>query len=81
MDWREHIITDKSILLGKPCIKGTRLSIEFILQRLADGWSIQDIINNYPRLTLNDLKAVFLYLNDCMKDGLLFDNTSQKAAS
>lgn len=38
MDWKERIVFDKNVLLGKPTIKGTRISVEFILERLADGW-------------------------------------------
>jgi len=40
-NWQDHITTDSSILLGKPVIKGTRISIEFILQRLATGWTVE----------------------------------------
>lgn len=70
-DWQEHITTDSQILLGKPIIKGTRISIEFILERLATGWSVEELLSNYPRLTRDDLMAVYAYAYDCMKDGLL----------
>lgn len=70
-NWQEHITTDSEILLGKPIIKGTRISIEFILERLATGWSVEQLLENYPRLTLDDLMAVYAYAYDCMKDGLL----------
>lgn len=39
MNWNERIVSDKNVLLGKPVIKGTRISVEFILERLADGWN------------------------------------------
>jgi uncharacterized protein (DUF433 family) len=71
MDWREHIISDKEVLLGKPTIKGTRISIEHIVQLLAQGWSEQEVLENYPRLSKLSLQAVFSYLNECMHDGLL----------
>ena len=71
MDWREHIISDKEVLLGKPTIKGTRISIEHIVQLLAQGWSEQEILENFPRLSKFTLQAVFSYLNECMLDGLL----------
>jgi uncharacterized protein (DUF433 family) len=71
MDWREYIISDKEVLLGKPTIKGTRISIEHIIQLLAQGWSENEILDNYPRLTKTSIQAVFSYLNECLKDGLL----------
>ena len=73
MNWKEHIVSDKKVLLGKPVIKGTRISVEFILERLADGWSENKILENYPHLTQVDLQAVFSYLNDCVKDGLMVE--------
>jgi uncharacterized protein (DUF433 family) len=72
MNWQERIISDKAILLGKPTIKGTRISVEFILERMANGWTEQQILENYPRLSREDLQAVFGYAAECMKDGLLF---------
>ena len=77
--WRNHIGTDEKILSGKPHIKGTRLSVEFVLGRLATGWSEQDILENYPRLAKEDLRAVFSYTHECMKDGLLFLPTQKRA--
>lgn len=78
MDWTSHIHSDKEILLGKPVIRGTRLSVEFIIERLASGWREEDLLNNYPRLTQEDLKAVFAYILDCIKDGLMFETVNLK---
>jgi uncharacterized protein (DUF433 family) len=72
MNWREHIISDPEVLLGKPVIKGTRLSVEFLLERLANGWTEEMLLENAPRLTRADLQAVYMFLNECMKDGLLY---------
>jgi uncharacterized protein (DUF433 family) len=55
------IHSDKDILLGKPVVKGTRLSVEFILERFASGWTEAQVLENYPRLTKEDLQAVFAY--------------------
>ena len=71
-NWQDHITSDSSILLGKPIIKGTRISVEFILERLASGWSEEQILENYPRLISDDLRAVYSYTYECMKDGLLY---------
>jgi uncharacterized protein (DUF433 family) len=79
MDWRNHIVTDKEVLLGKPTIKGTRLSVDFIVSLLAQGWTEKQIVDNYPRLTSESLKAVFAFLYDCMQDGL-FTGDFKKSA-
>lgn len=73
MNWKKHIISDKKVLLGKPVIKGTRITVEFILERLASGWSEETILENYPQLKKEDMQAVFAYLNDCVKDGLMVE--------
>ena len=73
MKWQERIVSDNKILLGKLVIKGTRISVEFILERLADGWSEDKIIESYPHLIKDDIQAVFAYLNDCVKDGLIVE--------
>lgn len=73
IDWKKHITSDKSILLGKPVIKGTRISVEFIIELLASGWSELDILENYPRLKKKDLQAVFAYMHENIRDGLFFE--------
>lgn len=72
MEWKKYITSDQEVLLGKPTVKGTRLSVEHIIGLLAQGWSEDQIIENYPRLNKKSLQAVFLYIQDCLKDGLLF---------
>lgn len=79
IDWKEHITSDKDILAGKPIIIGTRLSVEFILERLASGWTEKEILENYPKLSPESIKAVYSYAYECMKDGLLFINKEQRA--
>lgn len=82
MNWQEYISSDDKILLGKPTIKGTRLSVEFLLERLADGWTEQDLLDNYPRLTREALQAIFAYVHATMKDNLLlFPTTNLRQAS
>ena len=61
MDWNERIVSDKNILLGKPTIKGTRISVEFLLERLANGWTEEKILSSYPHLNREDIQAVFAY--------------------
>jgi len=72
MDWRDYIISDQEVLVGKPTVKGTRISVELIVGLLAQGWTETKILENYPRLTKESLQAVFAYIQDCIHDGLLF---------
>jgi uncharacterized protein (DUF433 family) len=72
MNWRDHIVSDKEILLGKPTIKGTRISIELILDLLSTGWSEKMVLDSYPQLTEEHLKSVFAYLKECMENELYF---------
>jgi uncharacterized protein (DUF433 family) len=72
MDWAKHIVSDKDVLLGKPVIKGTRLSVELILELLSGGWTEEMIYESYPQIKQEHLQAVFAYLKDCMQHELFF---------
>ena len=67
-DWTEHIVCDPAVLGGKPTIKGTRLSIEFVLELLAGGWDLNAIRQNYPNLTEERLRAVLAYAAETFRD-------------
>jgi uncharacterized protein (DUF433 family) len=79
MNWTEYIETNEKVGFGKPIIKGTRLSVEFIVGLLANGWTEDQILQNYPKLDKDHLKAIFSYLNELLKDGLLFDVNRKSA--
>jgi len=57
MKLMERIELNPAILVGKPSIKGTRISIEMILEELSEGNSIEDLLQNYPRLQKEDILA------------------------
>ena len=79
MNWRAHIETNNQILLGKPIIIGTRLSVEHIINLLASGWTEQQILENYPRLSKESLQAVFGYIQEFLKDGLFYNEPLKSA--
>lgn len=68
MDWRERIVTNPDILVGKPTVKGTRLSVELILGWLAQGWTIEVLLENYPTLTREDVLAALAFAADMLHD-------------
>lgn len=57
MNWRDYIDRDPGILGGKPKIRGTRLSVELIVGRLGDGWSIEQLIEAYPHINEKQIRA------------------------
>ena len=59
MKWQDHITSDKKVLAGKPTITGTRISVDHIVGLYAQGWTQEKILDNYPRLTIDHIKAVF----------------------
>lgn len=73
MNWEDRIVSDPEVLVGKPTIKGTRISLELIFDRLADGWTEKELLESYPRLTLDDIRAAFAYAQECFQDGLMFE--------
>ena len=67
MNWEERIEINPSVLVGKPVIRGTRLAVEFIVELLANHWSEQQIIENYPGITQDDISACLHYATDMLK--------------
>jgi uncharacterized protein (DUF433 family) len=56
-----RIVVDPAIMLGKPTIKGTRITVELILKTLSEGGSFTDVVDMYPHLTREDINAALLY--------------------
>jgi uncharacterized protein (DUF433 family) len=73
VDWRAIIHSDPAILLGKPVVRGTRLSVDFILRLFGNGWTVREVLENYPGLTAESLQAVFAYAGECMSEEALYD--------
>jgi len=65
-DWRKHVHSNPDILGGKPVIRGTRISVELVLGYLSDGGSFADIMDGYPSLTENDIRAAIAFTHDLL---------------
>ncbi|CAG5073746.1 hypothetical protein DYBT9623_04901 [Dyadobacter sp. CECT 9623] len=61
MNYRDYISSDHRIMLGKPVLKGTRLSVELILRKLGEGASMEDLANMYPDIRKESIQAVLQY--------------------
>lgn len=60
------IVRDPAVLCGNPTVRGTRLSVEFLLGLFADGWTHEQVLDNYPALTPEALRAVFAYAAEAL---------------
>lgn len=72
MNWQDHIVSDSQVLLGKPTIKGTRISVELVLELMSTGWTEKQILESYPTISAESLRAVFSYLKVCIQQELYF---------
>jgi uncharacterized protein (DUF433 family) len=67
MGLHERIVIDPAVLTGKPIIKGTRLAVEFIIDLMVQGWSEDQILDNYPGLEREDIRACLAYAGLVLK--------------
>lgn len=67
MRWHDHITIDSNILVGKPIIRGTRISVEFIIDLLARGWTTEQVLAEYDHLTGEDIQACLAYANEVLR--------------
>lgn len=66
----ERVTVDPKICSGKPCIRGTRVYIAIILDSLAEGLTPEEIIDHYPHLTLDDIRAALAYAADLSQENV-----------
>lgn len=68
MEWRDRITSDPAVLVGKPVIRGTRISVELILGWLANGWTYEQILESYPHIEQEDILAALAFAEEMMRD-------------
>jgi uncharacterized protein (DUF433 family) len=64
MEWKDRITRDPAVLVGKPVIRGHRLSVEQILGHLASGWTEAELLENFPFLEIEDIRACLFYAQE-----------------
>jgi uncharacterized protein (DUF433 family) len=67
MNWQDHITVDPRVLVGKPIIKGTRIAVEFVVDLLARGWTVEQIVGEYEHVTAEDIRACLAYASEMLK--------------
>ena len=70
-DYRSYIDSDPAIMLDKPCIKGTRITVELILKKLSEGYSVEELVDNYTSLDRTKILACTAYAADMMSNETL----------
>jgi uncharacterized protein (DUF433 family) len=67
MQWQNYITADPAVLQGKTVIKGTRISVEHVLECLGRGWAVNDIITQYPHVPREGVIACLEYARDLVR--------------
>lgn len=67
MEWDQRIVVNPDVLGGKPVVRGTRIAVEFVMELLSEGWSEQQILDNYPGISHEDVMACLGYASDVLK--------------
>ena len=71
MNWQDYITVDPTVCHGKACIKGTRIMVSVVLDNLAAGLSIEEIIKSYPSLTKEAIQAAISYAAELAKERVI----------
>lgn len=69
---RELIVSDPAVMLGKPVIKGTRVTVECVLEKLSQGSSVEDVLRAYPHLTRNGVMAALAFAAEVLHADLSY---------
>ncbi|MEO8128241.1 MAG: DUF433 domain-containing protein [Bryobacteraceae bacterium] len=72
MQWRDRIALDPRILVGKPVVRGTRISVELIVDLLAAGWNNEQVLDSYPTLEAEDIRACLAYASELLHSEKVF---------
>jgi uncharacterized protein (DUF433 family) len=68
MDWKERIESKPEVMYGKPVIKGTRVPVDLLLDKMAAGETVEDLLGAYPKITLEHICACRAYASDSVKN-------------
>lgn len=72
MDYAEYIEVNPKVMTGKPVIRGTRITVEIILEKLSYGLSLEDVIDAYPSLTEAQIRAALAFAADSLKGDVIY---------
>jgi len=70
--YNEHIVSDPNVMMGKPVVAGTRITVELILEKLAAGESIEEILDAHPRLTREAIQAALTFAKEALRADVIY---------
>ncbi len=71
MNWRDHVSVDPRICHGRACIKGTRVTVSVVLDNLAAGFAVDELLRSYPSLSAEDVRAAMAYAADLASERVI----------
>ena len=71
-----RIVLDPGVPAGKPVIRGTRLSVDFVIGLMADGWTEGEILRNYPGVPHEDIAACLAYARDVLRSEKVYPSAA-----
>jgi uncharacterized protein (DUF433 family) len=78
-DWNQFVTIDANVCHGKPCIRGTRIMVSVILDNLAEGLSPEAIVQEYPPLTIDGVRAAISYAADLTREEEILPSTDSRS--
>jgi uncharacterized protein (DUF433 family) len=78
MDMEQHIISDPNIMMGKPVVAGTRITVELILEKLSAGESAEQLMKSHPNLTKSGIQAALNFAARALKADVIYPVTNAK---
>jgi uncharacterized protein (DUF433 family) len=79
MDWRNYIHSDPAVLAGKPVVRGTRIAVDLILEKLGAGETPEQILSAHPRLTSEAIQAALLFAAEALRADLIYSVPGEAA--
>ncbi|WP_345269317.1 DUF433 domain-containing protein [Nibrella viscosa] len=76
MTYKDRISSDHQIMLGKPVIKGTRITVELLLRKMSQGATIPDLLTMYPHLEEADILAALMYASEVLANEEVIDGSA-----
>ena len=70
--WRDHIVSNPSVMMGKPVIIGTRITVELILEKLAAGETVDELLEAHPRLIRKAIRAALAFAAEALRADVVY---------
>jgi len=76
MNWTGHIESNPKVMMGKPVIKSTRIPVDLLLEKLAEGETISDLLEAYPTIKKEDIYAALAFASEAIKNEIVYSLAS-----